>query len=378
MKISIITLQNVSNYGSVLQAYATQLYFQTIGYDVELVDYWRKNMLDSNIADELVENEDLKLKKCWGNNYILKLIVKKLMIMRIKKRAKPFRKFVRNNITTTKMMYTSFEQLLNNPPTADVYCVGSDQVWNSDWNEGLELAFYLEFVPKGKQKIAFSSSFGVEELSQKEKRYVKQYLNGFDLITVRESSAVDLLNNINIIGAKWILDPTLILTKEQWESLVDKKKKKKGKYILVYQLNDNELFDEAVKEAAKLTSSKVIRLEYRKTKKYGKHVVRPSVSEWITYFYNADYVITDSFHATAFSINFEKQFINILPPKFETRINSVLELFGLLNRKINTIEKVAVLTSMINYVPVMQVLDGCRKDVNVIFSKKDGDKNNIC
>lgn len=374
MKISIITLQNVSNYGSVLQAYATQTYFQSIGYDVELVNYWRKNMVDSNIANALVENEDLKLKKYWGKSYILKFIIKKLMIMKIRKRAKPFRNFVQNNIITTKMVYTSFEQLLNNPPIADVYCVGSDQVWNSDWNEGLELAFYLGFVPKGKKKIAFSSSFGVEELSQREKGYVKQYLNDFDLITVRESSAVDLLNSINIIGAKWILDPTLIITKKQWESLVDKNMEKKEKYILVYQLNDNTFFDEAVKEAEKLTSSKVIRLEYRKTKKYGKHVVNPSVSEWITYFYNADYVITDSFHATAFSINFEKQFINILPPKFETRIISVLKLFGLSNRKINTIEKVAVLTSIINYVPVMQVLDRCRQEINVIFSKRDDGK----
>ena len=78
MKISIITLQNVSNYGSVLQAYATQIYFQSIGYDVELVNYWRKNMVDSNIANALVENEDLKLKKYWGEELYIKIYYKEV------------------------------------------------------------------------------------------------------------------------------------------------------------------------------------------------------------------------------------------------------------------------------------------------------------
>ena len=367
LKISIITLQNISNYGSVLQAYASQFFFQSLGYQVEIVDYWRKNMIDQNVAHDLIEQKDLKLKKYWCKNGLLKLIVEGFLYLKIKNYARPFRKFVREKLITTSMIYTSYESLKINPPVADVYCVGSDQVWNSDWNGGFDPAFYLGYVPKGKEKIAFASSFGIEHISQQEEKCVKKYLTDFNLISVREKSAVNLLQNMGISGVKCILDPTLLITKEQWEILLDKKVAKKEKYILVYQLNDSDFFDQAVEEAEKMTSLKVIRLEYKKTNKLGKHIVRPSVSEWITYFYNADYVITDSFHATAFSINFEKQFLDILPPQFGTRITNVLELFGLSDRKVVSLENITELLSLIDYTFITNTLNKYRLIVKNIF-----------
>lgn len=370
MKISVITLQNVSNYGSVLQAYATQVFFQSLGYQVEMVDYWRRNMIDQNIAQDLVEHKNLKLKKYWGKSNILKLLAKDFLYLKIKNNAKPFRDFVKKNIVITRISYTSYEQLKENPPIADIYCVGSDQVWNSGWNGNFDLSFYLCYAPEGKRKIAFSSSFGVETISQDEGQKIKNSLRDFSFISVREKSAITLLNDIGISNVYWFLDPTLLIDKKQWETLVKKNFIKKEKYILVYQLNENSFFDQAVEETSKMTSTKIIRLEYKQSKKNGEHIVRPSISEWITYFYYADYVITDSFHATAFSINFEKQFVNILPSKYGTRITSVLELCGLLNRKINRIEDIVTLVSSIDYNSVNRIIDKCRADCKSIIASE--------
>ena len=270
---------------------------------------------------------------------------------------------------TTQISYTSYEQLKDKPPIADIYCVGSDQVWNSDWNGGIDRAFYLDYVPKTKRRIAFASSFGMDMISKEEQSEILNYLSNFTLISVREKSAVNILKEMNILDVRWILDPTLLITKQQWSKFLGKTKNKK--YILVYQLNNNDFFDNVVEKIAKITSLKVIRLEYKRTKKYGQHVVLPSVSEWLTYFYNAEYVITDSFHATAFSINFEKQFIDILPEKFGTRIISILELLGLQERRIDSIDEMKILLDQIDYAEVNQKLKKEQIQIRKLFEKME-------
>lgn len=367
MKISIITLQNISNYGSVLQAYATQEYFLGLGYEAELVDYWRTNMVDKNIAQDIVEHKNLKLKQIWGKSIILKKLMTHLLSKKIEYRAKVFRQFTSKYLNTTSRRYVSVDDLRRSPPEGDIYCVGSDQVWNSDWNGGFDEAFYLQYGDKDIPRIAFSSSFGVETLPEEEAKRVSEILSEYSIITVREASAKDLINKLGIKCVEHILDPTLLLGKEEWGKIANAELSKLGPYILVYQLNENEMFDKAVQIAAEKFNCKVVRIEYRKTKKAGEHFVLPRVEDWVSLFYYAQYVITDSFHATAFSINFNKKFINILPNKFGTRIISLLQLVGQEARIITELSQVSVLDKSIGYDIINTVLEGERDRVRDIF-----------
>lgn len=348
MKISVITLQNISNYGSVLQAFATIKFFEELGYETELVDYWRKNMTDENIAHDLVVNKQLKFKNIWGRTSLTRRIAEGLLASKIKWQARPFRLFVRENISVTDIRYTSYEELKHNPPLADYYCVGSDQVWNSEWNGGFDDSFYLGYVPDGKPKLAFSSSIGMNSFSGEDALQVQKYLSEFKLLTVRESSAINILNELGI-KATAILDPTLLVDADIWKKLIVSEIKEKNPYILVYQLNENPAFDAAVEQAAKLFKKDVVRVEYRKSRKKGKHIVLPTVNQWLSYFYFADYIITDSFHGTAFSLIFKKQFVNILPNKYSERINNILRITELENRRLNNTDDVSLLTEWIDY-----------------------------
>lgn len=371
MKISIITLQNISNYGSVLQAYATQVYFMERGFEVEFVDYWRENMIDRNIAKNLIETKQLKFKNIWGKNKYLKELATVLLEMKIRNRAKVFRKFVKEHLNITPEQYISISELRSNPPVADYYCAGSDQVWNSEWNGKFDEAFYLQYGSQGIKRFSFSSSFGVENIPRGESVKVKKILEEFNIITVRESSAVTLLDKLGI-KADCILDPTLLIEKKQWKTVINSDIKKNGKYILVYQLNNNVKFDEIVEKAAEELSCKVIRIEYKKTNKYGAHIILPDITDWVSYFYFAEYIITDSFHATAFSINFEKKFVNILPDKYGTRILSILEKVNLEERKIDDASQINVLDKSIDYTNVKKKLENARKYVDKLFCGLDG------
>ncbi len=371
MKISIITLQNISNYGSVLQAYATQEYFLGLGYEAELVDYWRTNMVDKNIAQDIVEHKNLKLKQIWGKSIILRKLMTHLLSKKIENRAKVFRQFTSKYLSTTSRRYVSIDDLRRSPPEGDIYCVGSDQVWNSDWNGGFDEAFYLQYGNKDIARIAFSSSFGVETLPEEEAKRVSEILSEYSIITVREASAKDLINKLGIKGVEHILDPTLLLGKEEWGKIANAELSKLGPYILVYQLNENEMFDKAVQIAAEKFNCKVVRIEYRKTEKAGEHFVLPRVEDWVSLFYYAQYVITDSFHATAFSINFNKKFINILPNKFGTRIISLLQLVGQEDRIIKELSQVEALNVSIEYCSINKVLERERDRIRDIFKPID-------
>lgn len=143
-RVAVITLQAVKNYGSVLQAYATQVVLERLDQDVVIIDYIREFNLDNKIADKITEN-DKGLKK------IAKEIV---LYPTIKKWKKVFNDFLKKNLNLTKKVYTYPQDFIENPIEADVFCVGSDQVWNIEWNDGIIGPLYLDFV-KDKKKYLF-------------------------------------------------------------------------------------------------------------------------------------------------------------------------------------------------------------------------------
>lgn len=322
-KVTVITLQNVRNYGSVLQALATQKLFNDLGCDVDFINYTRKNF----------KTKKVRIKNYYkGKGLVARIIFPFILYPTFLRQDYIFKKFINLNLNVQKKEVTTREDFSKLPLLSDIYCTGSDQTWNSEWNGGLLPELFLDFVPDDIPKIAYAASMGKEALGDWEKEETKKLLLRYNAISVRESSAVSIINNLGINNAIQVLDPTLQMSREFWMSQAPPKKEEP--YILIYQLNTNKQFDEYAKEFARRKGLKLIRFctRFDQLFKCGKSLLIPKVEDFISYIANAEYVITDSFHATAFSINLNTNFISVYPQEFGGRISSILELTGLKER----------------------------------------------
>lgn len=363
MKASVITLHTVDNYGSVMQTYATQQVFEELGYDVEFVDYWRKDNLPAQRAVKLLGSSTLqKFKPVWGLCGFTRNITVFLLEKMIKGRKSPMWIFLEKRVQMTRMRYSTFDELMGTPPAADVYITGSDQVWNSIWNQGIDKAYFLDFAPKDKPRIAFSASIGRESLDADEVPETKVLLKKYKAISVREQSAVDLLESMGI-KSTLILDPTLMLDADAWRKLATPIKLAKP-YILIYQLNPNEQMDKYAEQLAARKGWEVVRIGFGRSdrKKVGKCVMLPSVEEFLGLFCKASCVLTDSFHATAFSLNLGIDFISVLPERFGTRITSILELTETENRLLTNFDDFDIVDRNIDKAMVKKLLQKKRTD----------------
>ena len=235
-KVSVITLQNIKNYGSMLQAYATQELLRDKGFEAEIVDYTRP------------------IAKFW--NHILGYSTKDNILVRMVKTVLLFptelryallwKSFKKTHLNSSAISYTTNEELKANPPQADIYCSGSDQVWNSGWNGGLLREFFLDYVPVGKPKYALASSVGMNEFNDAEKQELRSLLQEFSSISVRETSAVDMIKGLGIDNVYAVMDPTLTKDAAFWRKLATAPKHKKP-YILIYQLGKDHRVDEYAK-----------------------------------------------------------------------------------------------------------------------------------
>lgn len=362
MKASVITLHTVDNYGSVMQTYATQKILKKCGYDVEFVDYWRRDNLPQSRAERMLEGSTLqKLKPLWGiNNFTRKATVSILKSV-LEKQRSPMWRFLEEKVQLTKVRYCSYEELEANPPVADVYITGSDQVWNSIWNQGIDRSYFLDFAPAGKPRIAFSASIGREQLDAEEIPETKRLLEKYSAISVREESAVELLASMDI-KSTLVLDPTLMLEANEWRKLAARHRTE-NPYLLIYQLNPNPQMDQYAEQLAQKKEWDVIRIGFGRSdrRKDGKCVMLPSVEEFLGLFCDAACVLTDSFHATAFSLNLGTDFIGVLPGRFGTRIESITKLTGTENRILTSYDDLTVVDRSIDEKNVQNILTVERK-----------------
>ena len=313
MKIDVITLHAVKNYGSVLQAFATKKLFESYGHDVHIINYVKE------------ESKDENLMKFWAGNNLIKRII---MYPTIKKWGKVFDTFCREELCVSGRKFTIDEDFESFPLNADLYCTGSDQVWNSKWNNGILKPLYLSFVPKDKFKFAFAASFGQDRLSEGEVLETKKFIDQYNYISVREDSAKIIIEEqYGISGCVHIVDPTLCVDRFFWKKYA-KPQNKQEDYILIYNLNRSSEFDKYAKKLSKLTGCKLKRLcmRYDQVLRCGESIIIPEIFEFISLIDNAKYVLTDSFHATAFSMNMNTRPICIYPNEFGGRIESFLKM----------------------------------------------------
>lgn len=365
MKADLITLHTIYNYGSVLQAYATQETFKSKNVDINVINYIREDVLPENIYLSV-----------GANNIIKKMILKPS----IKKQKKVFESFNKEYLNLSQKSYTYDKDFENYKSEADFYITGSDQVWNSTWNKKIIKPLYLSFI-NNKPKIAYAASFGKEKLDQEEIDKTIKLINDYSAISVREKSAVNILKKqYGYQNAIQILDPTLVKDKQFWLNLA-KKGKKYSNYILIYQLNRNSKFDKYAEKIAREKKCQLLRIcrGYHQLILPGKGILIPKVETFISLFANANMVITDSFHALSFCTNLNTPFICIYPNNFNTRLKSHLELFELQDRLLKDYNDYSIYDKKINWERVNNILNKEREkslkfiDDSIELIKKEGD-----
>ena len=351
MKVSFITKHSVSNYGSILQTYATQEVIKKLGCEPEIINYMRYDLRNNKLYNTLLKNQPK-----WNKNILTRLIYKIIQMPNYILMDRKFRKFREKMYDNTTILYGSNEELKKTPPKADVYCTGSDQIWGKNVNGKLDKAYFLDFVPEGSKCISYAASIGLDKVSSEFEKNIGKLLSKYQEITVREESAVDILKR-NGIESKLVLDPTLLLEKEEWAKIIDKKKTKK-KYILIYQLHSNKKFEEYARAFSKKVGLPLIRVtpSINQITRCGKFVYLPTPSKFLYYFKNASYVITDSFHGTVFSIIFNRNFIDISPGDTATRIKNILKMVNLDERLLKDYNDFSLIDKEIEWDNVNEIL----------------------
>lgn len=333
MKIAIITCHAVYNYGAALQAFALQTYLKSIGQEPMIIDYRpdylsrRYNFWYCNPKSRLYSL--FKISRVFYFPFALYNYYCKQMYRRVK----PFRNFENQYLDLTNKKYLSNEALSKDCPEFDSFFAGSDQIWNTFLKNGNDPAFFLDFVPLGKKRIAYAASFGSNQLLHESIPNLKKWLAKIDNISVRESSGVNLLKQIDSIGIQ-VLDPVFLLSIQDWKKLPIETINED--YIFVYDLSEN---NEDIAKFAKWLSRKcdykIISVNDRKVRKYAdKNINNAGPLEFLSYLNSAKYVVTTSFHASAFSLIFGKELYTFSNKgaNNSNRIAELLDSVGLTDR----------------------------------------------
>ncbi|MFP3515255.1 polysaccharide pyruvyl transferase family protein [Pseudomonas sp. SIMBA_077] len=330
MKIGLITIHNSCNYGAVLQTFATQETLKKYGR-VEIINYQN---IHTDKTTKLVRfgfkpKDTLRLGKD-----LLKILPKIRILNK-------FKSFFSNHY---KLSGVPTQNLRALEKKYDVFVCGSDQIWNPkiiSENGTIDTNYFLEFVSTGK-KISYASSMGSHSYTKKEQETICSYLKTFHRVSVRESDSADYLRKVLARPVDHVLDPTLLLNKEEWcKSLNIKKDDSKKPYILVYVLLKNKVLTETVKAVAEKLGLNVIAIDQNPftTMHCTTHINDAGPSQFIELYSNAAFVVTNSFHGCAFSINFNIPFLITPPPTGLNRIMSLLKAVGAESRAINSKEE---------------------------------------
>lgn len=319
-EVSLITYHRAYNYGAVLQTYASIVFFEKYGYKVSIIDYTPEYLQNFGTLKNTFNQIDNK-----KNNILKRSLYTLVKTPSYKKLKKVFDTFVDNNFNMTKP-YNSLEELKYDTPKSDIYCSGSDQIWNNYYTGKFDGTFFLNFLTDNDKCISLASSFGKNQFNDEEKDFIKKSLKKYDILTVRESDGKKLIDNLGLKNSTLLYDPTILVDYDYWNKFASDSVNKE-KYILVYQLHgDSDAYEKAL-TFAKKEKLKVIRIitMYHQIRKGCKNIIIPEIPDFVGLFKNAEYVFTDSFHGTVFSIVFSKKVGVRLPVRFSNRITSLLE-----------------------------------------------------
>ena len=338
MIIKTITCHDVYNVGASLQAYALVTYLNSLGHNAEIIDY-KPEYLNrhyplwggaSSKYDKPVIRVLYSLAKLPGR-----------LKAKSSKRKREYDIFKEKYLPVTTHRYVTNEELKNDPPRADVFFAGSDQIWNTKFPNGKDPAFFLDFVPDGAIRASYAASFAVSDIENEWKNIVRKRLEKLDFIAVREKSGVKIIQDLGIDRSVQVSDPVFLLSRSQWETIAAKPVLEEP-YILVYDFDGNSMIyaDRCFDQEGPLAFLGLIQ--------------------------SAQCILSNSFHATAFSVIFQKDFYVFQRHEgINTRMQDLMTDLGLSSRLVSREGIDDLVISSINY----QQVEGKRESM-AAYSKK--------
>ncbi|WP_258100420.1 polysaccharide pyruvyl transferase family protein [Marinoscillum pacificum] len=322
MKIGIMTFwESKNNYGQILQLFALQRYLKSVGHEAYLIRFYRRD--NSSRLTKLLRKGVLGILKSKFNKKKADEIDE----------ARKFEEFKRENIEFGPNEYFSLDEIKENPPLADVYITGSDQVWNHTFTVSPE-AFLLCFGSDDVKRVAYAASFGVREQDPLTKKLFIKHLRKFDKIGVRERSGIELVENLGF-NPVWVLDPTMLFNSAQWNEMLNLdslKVKMRKESIFIYTLGNSKTNDKDkfISYALKMDQYNVI---HSTANSDFTGNLFPTIEEWVNYIRTSRLVITTSFHGIIFCILNNTNFI-VLPNTgsaegMNDRIESMLSILNM-------------------------------------------------
>jgi len=327
MRIGILTFHRAINYGAFLQAFALKTYVESLGHYVEIIDYWPKHHADPYSLLYIPPKASLLGK-------IKSFVYAWVKLTRAARRKKAMTQLFLTHFGLGSDVHYSAPEGLR---AVDYDCIiyGSDQIWSSSVisaYDGFDEVFWGEFVPEQVKKIAYAPSMGVIDISDDQKAQIKSLLKNFDSLSVRETMLKAEIGDLTDRDIPVVLDPVFLMEKSMWKQFC--RPVNKGRYILFYNLMQCRESDEVVARLSSKMDCKVIEITGRvEPLKFGKRYVQTaSAFEFISYIKDAEFVVSTSFHGTAFSILFEKQFFSVGMQNNSGRVASLLGLLGIEDR----------------------------------------------
>ena len=353
-KIGIITFCNCMNYGAELQAFALQKKLNLLGADAEVIHIEKEKwaMQGSYWTILTAIKKRIQMFGFWGGTLkTIGLIKDKLAVRKAAKlnrdkqalKAEVFDSFFNNYIRHSARYYTLDELREGKLDIAyDVIVAGSDQIWNYMQTHYLDV-FFLEFAKRlNTKKVSYAASFSVDSIPAALHAKYRHLIENINAISVRELSGQKLVSQISDRKAELVLDPTFLFTSKEWVEMVanpDYMKDDK-RYVAIYTLSGSKYIYGLAKKIGKELGAEVVNIKSGYVRIKGDegitHLYDVGPREFISIFSHAVYVITDSFHGTAFSINFNVPFTTLLNPvsNLNSRVLSILELTNTMDRLI--------------------------------------------
>lgn len=366
MKVAIVTWFHYHNYGTALQVTALYKTIQDMGHDVDIVNYIPQEKITSmptmGVFSYYVKRATEEVKRKLNPVYYGK------------QREILFDNFYDKNVSFTEKCVT-FSDFRELNKSYDAFVCGSDQIWAPSC---FDSRYFLDFVESNNKMIAFAPSVGLKEIKDKDIAYrVKELASRFKWISTREKSGSELIENLTGKKVKTVVDPTLLLSDDKWCESFTVAETKDKPYLVAYFLRSNKKYLKRTYFIAKKLNLEVkIIPVFEKDFKLPGCIQAPiGPEEFLSLIKNASYVCTDSFHGTAFAINFKKQFLtferfrNNESNNQNSRIYNILKLTGLEDRLYSAESDISTAYDEINYNAVGNKLSKARKDSSAFLKK---------
>ncbi|MCL1612465.1 polysaccharide pyruvyl transferase family protein [Phocaeicola plebeius] len=344
MKINTITCHKVYNYGASLQAFALQHYLENLNHEVKIINYipWyhtnRYNPFWYNrnapgLTIHLMKQVPLfrwiyAPYKAWKNG-----------MFKTWKRKAAFDSFEKKYYHLTTKTYHTYKELVLSPPNGECYIAGSDQIWNTYSNNGKDEAYYLKFGSPQTKRIAYAASLATPQIYPGYEKFVTENIKQLDFISLREKSGIEILRKLGINNTNLVVDPVFLLSDKEWQELSKNSKKYKleiNSYILVYDFLGNDInMQKFILSYAKKHKLQIVSINDFKPHPYANiNINDAGPLEFVNLIENAQCIIGNSFHATAFSVILKKEFytFSLIGQNNSSRMQDFLEMTGIKGR----------------------------------------------